>query len=131
MGIGPAAGLGRKDAGVKRKRKSQVLGREGFGALVPMHQPAPIHWSQNSIASAYVRWDMAKIGKDCTLRKCRDVPLIGNAPASKRFQHHKEHDRDHDDRGYLIDYPKESSRAPVLIGAENLNPSGEKSMHSR
>jgi hypothetical protein len=37
-----------------------------------MHQSAPVDWSQNSGASAYVGWDDAKIGKDRSSSKRRD-----------------------------------------------------------
>jgi hypothetical protein len=37
-----------------------------------MHQSAPVDWSQNSAASAYVGWDKPKIGKDRSSSKRRD-----------------------------------------------------------
>jgi hypothetical protein len=60
-------------AGKKRERKSRRSWvAKGFTAPVPMHQQAPVNRSQNSIASAYVRWDFTKIGKEDPSSKRRD-----------------------------------------------------------
>jgi hypothetical protein len=42
----------------------------------PDAQAAPIHWSQNATASAYVWWDGRKIGKDWTSGKSRYAPRL-------------------------------------------------------
>ena len=64
----------------RRGKARRSLGSEGFGAPDPMHRPAPIHWSQNSTASAYVRWDAPKIRKDGTSGKGRESDCaLGNA----------------------------------------------------
>jgi len=62
MEIEPAAGLDCSFAGGQEGRRSWVV--RSFGPRTPMHQSAPVHWSQNSAASAYVGWDFAKIRKD-------------------------------------------------------------------
>jgi hypothetical protein len=50
-------------AGGKKRGSNVGLGLREVWA----HQPAPIHWSQNPIASAYVRGDVAKIRKQNAL----------------------------------------------------------------
>ena len=52
-------GMQRGRQGEREVRRSWVA--KGLGAPDPMHQPAPVNWSQNSITSAYVRWDFRKI----------------------------------------------------------------------
>jgi hypothetical protein len=48
----------------------RTLGLRGaLGLGVPMHQPAPIHWSQNPIASAYVRVGCRKDKKTKRVRQ--------------------------------------------------------------
>ena len=92
-------------------RREEVVGLgllRALGAPVPMHQPAPVNWSQNSIASAYVRWDFTKIGKKGPSSKGRDGLCTSNADRSKWFQHHENNDDNHDDRRYFVDYPIES-----------------------
>ena len=107
----------------KKCRRSWVA--RSFGAPVPMHQPAPIHWSQNPIASAYVRWDGVKIGKQSASGKRPNVLCTGNALMSKRFQHHEQNDNNHRDCWYLVDYPIEFWRMLIAVGGESLYPAGE------
>ena len=98
---------------------------------VPDALSGSIPGARNSIASAYVRWDGAKIGKDCTSGKCRDTLCTVNAPGSERFQHHEDNDRDHQHRGYFVDKPVESLRVGVAVGGEILDPAGEQAVHRR
>src|SRR6476661_4117911 len=107
----------------KKCRRSWVA--RSFGAPVPMHQPAPVHWSQNPIASAYVRWDGVKIGKQSASGKRPNVLCTGNALMSKRFQHHEQNDKNHRDCWYLVDYPIEFWRMLIAVGGESLYPAGE------
>jgi hypothetical protein len=52
----------------------------------PMHQVAPVHWSQNATASAYVRWDGINIGKDTTSGKSRNGADTHFALATRQDQ---------------------------------------------
>jgi hypothetical protein len=52
----------------------------------PMHQVAPVHWSQNATASAYVRWDDLNIGKDTTSGKSRNGAEARFALATREDQ---------------------------------------------
>jgi hypothetical protein len=52
----------------------------------PMHPVAPVHWSQNATASAYVRWDDLNIGKDTTSGKSRNGAEAPFAPATRQDQ---------------------------------------------
>ena len=91
MEIGPATELGLRRHW--RRRRSQVLGCKGLGAPDRCIRGLQ-RWSQNSTASAYVRWDGAKIGKDRTSSKGRRLDFaLSNASTSERFHHHQKHDR--------------------------------------
>src|SRR5271170_3272520 len=112
------------------KKEPQVLGCDGlWEPWSPMHQPAPVTWSQNSTASAYVRWDLAKIGKERPSGKGRDGLYTGNADRSKGFQHYENNNDNHQDRRYLIDYTIELLRIPVVVGGKIFHPSGKQPMH--
>ena len=109
-------------------RREEVVGLgllRALGAPVPMHQPAPVNWSQNSIASAYVRWDFTKIGKERPSSKRRDSVFTENADELKWFQHHKNNYDDHDDRRYFIDYPIEFLRMTVVVAGKGFDPAGK------
>src|SRR5262249_24354672 len=70
MEIGPAAGGGMQRSRLEEKKKCRRSWvARSFGAPVPMHQPAPIHWSQNPIACAYVRVGCRKDKKTKRLRQ--------------------------------------------------------------
>ena len=102
---------------------------KSFGLRSRCHQPAPIHWSHNPIASAYVRWDMPNIRKQSVSGKRRNVLCTGNTLGSERFQHHKQHDDDHGDCRYLVDYPIEFLRMPITVGGKIFHPAGQQSVH--
>jgi hypothetical protein len=74
MSYGNSAGGGMEIASVagKKRESRRSWAAKGLAAPVPMHQPAPVNWGQNSIASAYVRWDFTKIGKEEPSSKRRD-----------------------------------------------------------
>jgi hypothetical protein len=86
MEIAPAAESG---CGVAGRREIAGLAatrlglRRVFETPDPMHQTAPIHWSQNATASAYVGWDEPNIGKDRTSGKWRHSICTGNVPKIK------------------------------------------------
>src|ERR1700681_1296879 len=67
-------------------RKKQVLGGKGLGGPGPDAQAAPILWSPNATASAYVGWDGLKIGKRVSSGKCRDRFYMNNRLATHRSQ---------------------------------------------
>src|SRR4029077_6399707 len=72
----PIGNLGQRrrweTASLTRERAAGLGVGRSFGPGPPMHQSAPVHWSQNSAASAYVGWDGAKIRKDRSSSKRRD-----------------------------------------------------------
>ena len=49
---------------------------------------------------------------------------------SERFHDHQDHDEDHQDGRYLVDYPVEFLAALVPVGGEILNRAGQKSVQS-
>jgi hypothetical protein len=89
------------------------------------------HWSQDSTASAYVRWDDAKIGKDQTSGKSRNRLCTGNAFGLERFHYRQNDDTDHDDSWHLVDYSIEFLRMPIGIGGESLHPARKQSVQRR
>ena len=88
MEIGPAAKSGGGVAGGKEDRRSccNECGVARGCDPEPMHKAAPVHWSQNATASAYVGWDGLKIGKDTTSGKGRDRTKTQFALATLKFQ---------------------------------------------
>src|SRR5581483_2710456 len=54
--------------------------------------------------------------------------LLKKRERSERFQHHQEHDQDHDRGRYLIDNSIESLRMPVIVGGKILDPAREQAV---
>ena len=98
----------------KEDRRSWVAGSL-LGPRTPMHQSAPVRWSRDATASAYVGWDSQKIRKDCTSGKGRTGFRLSNALLSERFHHRQNNDRDHQNRRDFVDDPIKSLAMSVSI----------------
>ena len=132
MEIWPAAGGGRGVAGEEEEEVAGLGLLRGLGAPVPDASAGsnPLEPELNCIRLRSVGCAEDKQRPRFTQVPRRDL-CTGNAPASKRFQHHQKHDGDHQHRRYFIDYPIESLRMPVLVGGEILYPAGQQTVQRR